>query len=65
MKTSVDLNAHAKPVRLPVYRGKGGLASGMDGLNNKVMLAAADRASSPATAYRPGSQRSGTRQLGQ
>ena len=43
MKTTLDLNAPAKPVGLPVYRGKGGLASGLDGLNNKVMLAAADR----------------------
>ena len=35
--------AAAKPVRLPVHRGKGGLASGLDGLSNKVMLDAADR----------------------
>ncbi|CAN7726388.1 DUF6364 family protein [Variovorax sp. LjRoot290] len=32
-----------KFVRLPVYRGKGGLASGLDGLSNKAMLDAADR----------------------
>lgn len=32
----------ARPVRLPVYRGKGGLASGLDGLSNKAMLEAAD-----------------------
>ena len=32
-----------KPVRLPVYRGKGGLNSGLDGLSNKAMLDAADR----------------------
>ena len=31
-----------KPVRLPVYRGKGGLAAGLDGLSNKAMLNAAD-----------------------
>ena len=29
-------------VRLPVYRGKGGLAPGLDGLSNKAMLDAAD-----------------------
>jgi hypothetical protein len=33
----------AKPVRLPVYRGKGGLASGLSGLSNKAMLDAADQ----------------------
>ena len=33
----------AKRVRLPVYRGKGGLAPGLDGLNNKAMLDAADQ----------------------
>jgi len=32
----------AKAVRLPVYRGKGGLAPGLDGLSNKAMLDAAD-----------------------
>jgi len=32
-----------KPVRLPVYRGKGGLAPGLDGLSNKALLDAADR----------------------
>jgi hypothetical protein len=32
----------AKSVRLPVYRGKGGLAPGLDGLSNKAMLDAAD-----------------------
>ena len=36
-------HAPAKPVRLPIYRGKGGLASGLDGLSNKAMLDAADR----------------------
>lgn len=35
--------SRAKPVRLPVYRGKGGLHSGLDGLSNKAMLDAADR----------------------
>ena len=33
----------AKPVRLPVYRGKGGLAPGLNGLSNKAMLDAADQ----------------------
>ena len=31
-----------RPVRLPVYRGKGGLTAGLDGLNNKAMLEAVD-----------------------
>jgi Family of unknown function (DUF6364) len=35
--------APTRPVRLPVYRGKGGLASGLDGLSNKALLEAADR----------------------
>jgi hypothetical protein len=34
--------APARPVRLPVYRGKGGLAPGLDGLSNKALLDAAD-----------------------
>ena len=33
----------ARPVRLPVHRGKGGLAPGLDGLGNKALLDAADR----------------------
>ena len=33
----------AKPLRLPIYRGKGGLAPGLSGLNNKAMLEAADQ----------------------
>lgn len=32
----------AGPVRLPVYRGKGGLMPGLDGLSNKALLDAAD-----------------------
>lgn len=32
----------AKPIRLPVYRGTGGLASGLDGLSNKALLDAVD-----------------------
>ena len=32
----------ARPVRLPVYRGKGGLAPGLDALSNKALLEAAD-----------------------
>ena len=35
--------APAKPVRLPVYRGKGGLAPGLDGPSNKAMLDVTDR----------------------
>jgi Family of unknown function (DUF6364) len=34
--------APTRPMRLPVYRGKGGLASGLDGLSNKALLEAAD-----------------------
>jgi hypothetical protein len=33
----------SKPVRLPVYRGKGGLVPGLDGLSNKALLDAVDR----------------------
>lgn len=32
----------SRTVRLPVYRGKGGLAPGLDGLSNKATLDAAD-----------------------
>jgi len=32
----------SRPVRLPIYKGKGGLAAGLDGLSNKAMLDAAD-----------------------
>ena len=35
--------APAKRVRLPVYRGKGGLVAGLTGLSNKAMLDAADK----------------------
>jgi hypothetical protein len=31
-----------KRVHLPVYRGKGGLAPGLDGTSNRAMLDAAD-----------------------
>lgn len=31
-----------KTVRLPVFKGKGGLVRGLDGLSNKAMLDAAD-----------------------
>ena len=34
--------APARHVRLPVYRGKGGLAAGLDGLSNKALLDAAE-----------------------
>lgn len=30
------------PSRLPVYRGKGGLAAGVDGSSNRSMIEAAD-----------------------
>ncbi|MCC5888184.1 MAG: DUF2191 domain-containing protein [Gammaproteobacteria bacterium] len=30
------------PVELPIYHGKGGLASGLNGLSNKGLLSAAD-----------------------
>jgi hypothetical protein len=30
-------------VKLPVFHGEGGLASGLDGLSNKAMRAAADQ----------------------
>jgi len=32
----------AKPIRLPVHHGKGGLMPGLDGLSNKALLDAAD-----------------------
>lgn len=32
-----------KAVRLPIFRGKGGLMGGISGLSNKEMLDAADR----------------------
>lgn len=35
--------AQAKPIHLPVYRGKGGLVPGLDGLSNRALLDAADR----------------------
>ncbi|HEY4082189.1 MAG TPA: DUF6364 family protein [Burkholderiaceae bacterium] len=31
-----------KALRLPVFRGKGGLHAGLDGLSNKALLDAAD-----------------------
>ncbi|MBS0590452.1 MAG: DUF2191 domain-containing protein [Proteobacteria bacterium] len=34
--------APVRRVRLPVYRGKGGLVPGLDGLSNRAMLDAAD-----------------------
>ncbi|OWT59016.1 DUF2191 domain-containing protein [Candidimonas nitroreducens] len=33
----------ARPVRLPIHQGKGGLMPGLDGLSNKALLDAADR----------------------
>lgn len=35
--------AQAKPLRIPVHRGKGGLTPGLDGLSNKALLDVADR----------------------
>jgi hypothetical protein len=32
-----------KPLHLPVYKGKGGLVQGVDGLSNRALLEAADR----------------------
>ncbi|GAA4345058.1 hypothetical protein GCM10023165_28750 [Variovorax defluvii] len=43
MRLRAQRTAPAKPVRLPVFRGRGGLASGLDGLSNKAMLDAVDR----------------------
>ncbi len=36
-------DAPAKAIRLPIYRGRGGLVAGVDGLSNKAMLDAADQ----------------------
>ena len=33
----------AKPPRLPVHRGRGGLVPGLDALSNKALLEAAER----------------------
>jgi len=35
--------APPRAIRLPVYRGKGGLAPGLSGLSNRALLDAADR----------------------
>ena len=32
----------SKPLPLPVFKGEGGLASGLDGLSNRALLDAAD-----------------------
>ncbi len=37
-----ERQAPNRPLRLPVYRGKGGLAPGLDGLSNKALRDAAD-----------------------
>jgi hypothetical protein len=34
--------AKTKPLKLPVYRGKGGLAEGLDGKSNRALLEAAE-----------------------
>ena len=36
-------DAPPRAIRLPVYRGKGGLAPGLTGLSNRALLDAADR----------------------
>lgn len=38
-----EQKASSKTVHLPVYKGKGGLVEGLDGLSNKAMLEAADQ----------------------
>lgn len=48
IEESLQLRLSSKPaankaVRLPIYRGKGGLIGGLTGLSNKEMLDAADR----------------------
>lgn len=48
IEEGLQLRLHARraavrPVRLPFYRGKGGLAPGLDGLSNQALLDAADR----------------------
>ena len=43
--------APAKTVRLPIYRGKGGLAAGLDGLSNKALLVAASRSLAAAVIH--------------
>lgn len=43
LRLSAQRTRAKKPVRLPVYRGKGGLAPGLDATSNKAMLDAADQ----------------------
>ncbi len=48
IEEGLQLRLKARPVptgavRLPVFRGKGGLVDGISGLSNKEMLDAADR----------------------
>src|SRR3546814_5891442 len=50
----------AKPVRLPVYRGKGGLMTGLDGLSNKYLLYASDHDACSQYSCRRITQRSST-----
>ncbi|MDR1708140.1 MAG: DUF2191 domain-containing protein [Candidatus Accumulibacter sp.] len=46
IEEGLHLRLSARPAgraaAIPVHRGRGGLASGLDGLSNKAMLAAAD-----------------------
>lgn len=42
LKEPEKTEAGMGPVKLPIHRGRGGLASGLDGLSNKALLDAAD-----------------------
>lgn len=44
LRSSRGPNGRARKVRLPVYRGKSGLAAGIDPRSNRSMLDAADDA---------------------
>lgn len=43
LRLSAQSTRTKKPVRLPVYHGRGGLAPGLDATSNKAMLDAADQ----------------------
>jgi len=40
---SASVAKKSTPVKLPVFKGRGGLVAGIDGLSNCAMLDAADR----------------------
>ena len=42
MRLRVRPARRSKPLPLPVFKGEGGLASGLDGLSNRALLDAAD-----------------------